>query len=172
MEEISDEILERIAGRLKAMGNPFRLRILQSLLAGELSVTEILARVGGSQANVSKHLNVLRGADLVISRREGVSVLYQISDESVYSICETVCDSLLHQASSEVATIAAAGCVIDLEPTVATDDDPTLSAEMTPLGLIPPHEYVAHARQALVSRVTEPFGARGIECATPEGWQV
>ena len=106
MEEISDEILERIAGRLKAMGNPFRLRILQSLHAGELSVTEILARVGGSQANVSKHLNVLRGADLVISRREGVSVLYQISDASVFSICETVCDSLLHQASSEVATIA------------------------------------------------------------------
>ncbi len=106
MEEISEEILERIATRLKAMGNPFRLRILQALHRGELSVSEILARVGGSQANVSKHLNVLRGADLVTSRREGVSVRYRICDASVFSICETVCDSLLHQASSEVATIA------------------------------------------------------------------
>ena len=115
MEEISAEILERIAARLKAMGNPFRLRILQSLHDGELSVTEILSLVGGSQANVSKHLNVLRGADLVTSRREGVSVYYRISDASVFSICETVCDSLLHQASTEVATIAQgrAGLVTD-----------------------------------------------------------
>ena len=106
MEAINEEILERIALRLKAMGNPFRLRILQALHEGEMSVTHILARVGGSQANVSKHLNVLRGADLVTSRREGVSVFYRISDASVFSICETVCDSLLHQASTEVATLA------------------------------------------------------------------
>ncbi len=108
MEEISEEILERIAARLKAMGNPFRLRILQALHQGELSVTEILTLVGGSQANVSKHLNVLRGTDLVTSRREGVSVYYRISDASVFSVCETVCDSLLRQASTEVATISRA----------------------------------------------------------------
>ncbi|MCP3958022.1 MAG: winged helix-turn-helix transcriptional regulator [bacterium] len=106
MEELSEEILERIASRLKAMGNPFRLRILQALHEGELSVTEILARVGGSQANVSKHLNVLRGSDLVTSRREGVSVYYRISDATVFSICQSVCDSLLHQASAEMAAIA------------------------------------------------------------------
>ncbi len=106
MEELSGEVLERIANRLKAMGNPFRLRILQALHEGELSVSDILAKVGGSQANVSKHLNVLRGADLVSSRREGVSVFYQISDASVFAICETVCDSLLHHASAEVAAIA------------------------------------------------------------------
>ena len=108
MEEISEDVLERIASRLKAMGNPFRLRILQTLHESEMSVTEILARVGGSQANVSKHLNVLRGADLVKSRREGVSVYYQISDASVFSICETICDSLLHQANAEAAAIARA----------------------------------------------------------------
>ncbi len=115
MDQISEDILERIAARLKAMGNPFRLRILQALHEGELSVSEIHTRVGGSQANVSKHLNVLRGADLVTSRREGVSVYYRISDASVFSICETVCDSLLHQASSEVAVIAQgrAGMVVD-----------------------------------------------------------
>ncbi len=106
MEEITEEILERIAARLKAMANPFRLRILQALHEGEHSVTQILARVGGSQANVSKHLNVLRGADLVTSRREGVSVYYRISDASVVSICDTVCDSLLHHAHTEVAAIA------------------------------------------------------------------
>ena len=106
MEKISEDLLERIANVLKVMGNPFRLRILQVLHEGEHSVTEILDRVGGSQANVSKHLNVLRSADLVSSRREGVSVYYRISDASVFSICETVCDSLLHQAKTKIATIA------------------------------------------------------------------
>ena len=106
MEELSEEVLERIASRLKAMGNPFRLKILQALHEGEKSVNEILSQVGGSQANVSKHLNVLRGADLVKSRREGVSVFYSISDASVVSICQTVCDSLLHLATVEVAALA------------------------------------------------------------------
>ncbi len=108
MQDIPDELLDRIAVRLKAMGNPLRLRIIHALYEGELSVSEILSRVGGSQANVSKHLNVLRSADLVSARRDGVSVFYRISDATVFAICQSVCDSLLHQASSEVATIAEA----------------------------------------------------------------
>ena len=108
MKDIPDEILDRIAVWLKAMGNPFRLRIIHALHGGELSVSEILERVGGSQANVSKHLNVLRSAHLVSRRRDGVSVYYHICDATVFAICETVCDSLLHRASSEVATLAEA----------------------------------------------------------------
>lgn len=108
MKDIPEELLDRIAVRLKAMGNPLRLRILHAIYDGELSVSEILARVGGSQANVSKHLNVLRSADLVAARRDGVSVYYRISDATVFAICRTVCDSMLDQASSEVATLAEA----------------------------------------------------------------
>lgn len=106
--DISDEILDRIAVRLKAMANPFRLKMLHALHDGEHSVTELLAEVGSSQANVSKHLNVLRSAGLVASRRDGVSVYYRLSDSAVFSICQAVCDSLLHKASSEVAAIAEA----------------------------------------------------------------
>lgn len=108
MNDVSDEILERIADRLKAMGNPFRLKILHTLNEGELTVGEILSRVGGSQANVSKHLNVLRGASLVSSRRDGMSVYYRVDDTAVFAICRTVCDSLLDRASAEVAAIEAA----------------------------------------------------------------
>lgn len=106
--DISDEILDRIAVRLKAMANPFRLKMLHALHDGELSVTELLAQVGSSQANVSKHLNVLRNADLVASRRDGVNVYYRLGDSAVFAICQAVCDSLLHKASSEVAAIAEA----------------------------------------------------------------
>ena len=103
--EPTEEILRRIAERLKAMGNTVRLRILHALEDGELTVGEIQARVGGSQANASKHLANLRNVGLVASRREGVNVYYRVSDEMVFTICQAVCDSLLDRANAEVTAI-------------------------------------------------------------------
>ena len=86
----SEQLLGRIADRLKAMADPMRLRILHVLQDGERCVNDILGQVGGSQANVSKHLSVLRRAGLVECRREGVNVYYRIEDPTVFAICETV----------------------------------------------------------------------------------
>jgi len=97
----SEQLLERIADRLKAMADPMRLRILHLLQGGERCVNDILGQVGGSQANVSKHLSVLRRAGLVECRREGVNVYYRIDDPTVFSICETVCNSLERQVNAE-----------------------------------------------------------------------
>jgi DNA-binding transcriptional ArsR family regulator len=101
----SDQLLEKIADRLKAMADPMRLRILHLLQGGELCVTDILAQVGKSQANVSKHLSVLRRVGLVEYRREGVNVYYHIEDATVFAICSTVCDSLERQINAEKAEI-------------------------------------------------------------------
>lgn len=90
----SDELLNRIAEVLKAMADPTRLKILHSLHHGERCVSAILEQVGGSQANVSKHLSVLKRAGLVDCRREGLNVFYRIIDEGVFTICRNVCDSL------------------------------------------------------------------------------
>lgn len=90
----SDELLNRIAEVLKAMADPTRLKILHSLHNGERCVSDILQSVGGSQANVSKHLSVLKRAGLVDCRREGLNVFYRIIDEGVFTICRNVCDSL------------------------------------------------------------------------------
>jgi len=100
----SDELLRRVADRLKAMGNPTRLKILHAL-ESELSVSDIQARVGGSQANISKHLKVLHAVDLVRSRRDGVTIYYRVADHTVLSVCETVCDALVEQASAELRRI-------------------------------------------------------------------
>jgi ArsR family transcriptional regulator len=97
----SEQLLERIADRLKAMADPMRLHILHVLQGGERCVNDILGQVGGSQANVSKHLSVLRRAGLVECRREGVNVYYRIDDPTVFSICETVCNSLERQVNAE-----------------------------------------------------------------------
>ncbi len=90
----SDELLHRIAEVLKAMADPTRLKILHSLHYGERCVSDILEVVGGSQANVSKHLSVLKRAGLVDCRRDGLNVFYRIIDEGVFTICRNVCDSL------------------------------------------------------------------------------
>lgn len=105
MNDSSDQLIDRIAHRLKAMGNPIRLKILHALEDGELAVGQVVTRVGSSQANVSKQLAVLRGAGLVESRREGVTVRYRISDPMVFEICHAVCDSMLDRANVEIETI-------------------------------------------------------------------
>ncbi len=101
----SDELLQRIAEVLKAMADPTRLKILHSLQQGERCVSDILEVVGGSQANVSKHLSVLKRAGLVESRRNGLNVFYEISDEGVFTICRNVCDSLEIRVDREHQTI-------------------------------------------------------------------
>ncbi len=87
-------LLDEIAEWLKAMADPTRLRILHSMQNGEKCVTDLLEGMECSQANVSKHLAILRKGGLVDCRREGSSVYYRIADPAVYEICGTVCDSL------------------------------------------------------------------------------
>ncbi len=101
----SDELLTRIAEVLKAMADPTRLKILHSLHNGERCVSDILSVVGGSQANVSKHLSVLKRAGLVDSRRDGLNVFYRIIDEGVFTICRNVCDSIELRVDREHRTI-------------------------------------------------------------------
>ena len=101
----SDELLNRIAEVLKAMADPTRLKILHCLHSGERCVSDILAVVGGSQANVSKHLSVLKRAGLVDCRRAGLNVYYRIIDEGVFTICRNVCDSLELRVDHERQTI-------------------------------------------------------------------
>ena len=60
--EPSDELFARIAERLKALADPTRLKILHAVEDRELCVTDVLAVVGGSQANVSKHLSKMRAS--------------------------------------------------------------------------------------------------------------
>lgn len=102
--------LERLADRFKALSDPMRLRILHTLEQGELCVGEVASTVGGSQANVSKHLAMLRSAGLVRARRCGMNVYYAIDDPVVFNLCHLVCASLARQASS-AAEVLGAGAV-------------------------------------------------------------
>ncbi len=82
-----------MARRLKAMGHPVRLQILEVLeMEGEACVCHLEARLGQRQAYISQQLARLRDAGLVVDRRDGLNVYYSLSDDSVVS--------LLHEAQS------------------------------------------------------------------------
>ncbi len=94
---IAPELAELIAARLRAIGDPRRIRILDLRREGELSVGELTDRLQTSQQNVSKHLGTLLQAGIVARRKEGTSSLYRTVDAGVYDLCEQVCGGLQAQ---------------------------------------------------------------------------
>lgn len=91
---LSPEAVRLVAGRFRILGEPLRIHILQSLQHGEKNVTELVAAVGSTQPNVSKHLRILQEAGIVGRRQEGNSVYCYIADESVFDLCDAVCGSI------------------------------------------------------------------------------
>ncbi len=79
-------LFEQFANVARALGNGHRLDIVEHLAQGERGVEALSERVGLSIANTSQHLQQLRRAGLVTSRREGKFVLYRLSDDSVLDL--------------------------------------------------------------------------------------
>ena len=75
------EALRRFKAEVfQVLGHPTRIHIVECLRHGELAVNAILERVGVEPANLSQHLSVLRGKDLVVKRKDGNQVLYSLRD--------------------------------------------------------------------------------------------
>jgi DNA-binding transcriptional ArsR family regulator len=103
---LSDRTRERIAERFRALGEPMRLKILERLFRSPASVGDVLRAVGGTQANVSKHLAVLHAGGLVRRRREGLKTVYSIADPTLERICAIVCDTVARDAREEAEATA------------------------------------------------------------------
>jgi len=95
----------RIQARMvKALAHPTRLQMLALLRGGERCACEFGPLLDLGQANVSQHLAVLRKAHLVDTRRDGVRVMYSLSDARV----SEVLDTLAHVARDQFAEAVAA----------------------------------------------------------------
>lgn len=99
-------MIDLVARRFRTLGEPYRLRILQELEAGEKSVAELVAALNGNQPNVSKHLQILSDAGLIGRRREGTSIIYAISDPMVFQLCALVCKSEAEKSRREFKDLA------------------------------------------------------------------
>jgi ArsR family transcriptional regulator len=103
---MSPELLELVADRFKALGDPARLRILSSLRQGELTVTELVSATGLSQANVSKHLALLLRLAFVRRRRSGAYTYYALADRGVFRLCDAMCGRIESELKNRNRVVA------------------------------------------------------------------
>lgn len=93
IRDSTDEDRSRFAAVARALGDPKRLCVLESLAGGEASVGELATRVSCQVPNMSQHLAVLRSAGLVLARRDGSTVYYRLADPKVleaYRVLQTI----------------------------------------------------------------------------------
>jgi len=87
----------------RVLGDPKRLEILELLLDGERSVSEIVDHLQASQGRVSNHLACLRWCGFVATRRDGKYVYYRIADPRVRDIVR-LADSIIGDHAAAIAS--------------------------------------------------------------------
>ncbi len=95
--ELEKDFIQDVAEFFKVFGDVTRIRLLQSLLAGEKNVGEIAECLSMSQSAVSHQLRVLRQNLLVKYRKEGKTVYYSLDDEHVQTIIEQGMTHIRHK---------------------------------------------------------------------------
>ena len=85
-EKQSVEEATLTSNALKAMANPLRWRIICALGSEELSVGDIMEKIGTSQSNTSQHLDLLRSKNIIKSRKDANKVYYSISNDQLLAL--------------------------------------------------------------------------------------
>jgi len=99
---LTEEALQLVSMRFRALGDPNRLRIVNQLMQGESSVQELVEVTGLEQSNVSRHLSVLRREGILARRADGNRALYTIHDPTIVQLCEIVCAGLMDGLSDDL----------------------------------------------------------------------
>lgn len=88
--DFKDAVYGQFARIGKAVGSPHRIELLELLAQGERSVDSLATETGLSLANASQHLQALRQAALVDSRKEGLFVYYRLAEPLVFELCAAI----------------------------------------------------------------------------------
>jgi DNA-binding transcriptional ArsR family regulator len=90
--QFKDALYEQFARIGKALSNPHRLELVELLAQGERTVEDLAMEANLPIANASQHLQVLRAAQLVDVRRDGLYAYYRLSDERVFRVWQALRD--------------------------------------------------------------------------------
>ncbi|GAB5559757.1 MAG: metalloregulator ArsR/SmtB family transcription factor [Synoicihabitans sp.] len=104
---LTEEAINQIARRFAVLAEPMRLKLIHALFDGEKPVNTLVEMVGGTQANVSRHLQQLSTSGVLTRRKAGLQVFYAIGDPSIYALCELVCGSLEKENAKRAKSFAA-----------------------------------------------------------------
>jgi rhodanese-related sulfurtransferase/DNA-binding transcriptional ArsR family regulator len=88
--DFKDRLYGQFARIGKALGNPHRLEFLELLAQSERTVDSLATETGQSLANASQHLQALKHAALVESRKQGLFVYYRLADPAVFELCAAI----------------------------------------------------------------------------------
>jgi DNA-binding transcriptional ArsR family regulator len=102
---LGPETLAAVADRFKVLAEPARLTVLSALRGKPLNVSELIEATDLNQANLSKHLQVLHAHGFVRRSRDGLFVVYELADQSVFALCDIMCGQLKRQARLQVAKL-------------------------------------------------------------------
>ena len=80
---MDDRIFELHAEVCKTLANPWRLKLIELLRNGERPLKELVEETGIPLANVSQHLNLMKAAGVVESRREGSRSFYRLTNPKI-----------------------------------------------------------------------------------------
>lgn len=94
--ELDPEFAQAVADTMQALSTPSRLRILGQLHLGPSAVNELAAAVAMEPSAVSHQLRVLRHLGLVIGRREGRHIVYDLYDDHVGELLEQAIGHVEH----------------------------------------------------------------------------
>lgn len=100
-----DNIYNAIAGMTKAFSNANRLEIIDLLANGEKTVEQIAGQTAVTVANASQHLQILKAARLVRSRREGNFIFYTLNGRKAYAAWKALRDLALEQEPTVQVTL-------------------------------------------------------------------
>jgi DNA-binding transcriptional ArsR family regulator len=104
-DPLPEAALQLVAQRFAVLAEPMRLRLIQALFDGERNVTDLVAATGGTQANISRHLQTLTAAHVLGRRKEGLQVFYRIADPTIPKLCDLVCGSLAKSLTRQAGVL-------------------------------------------------------------------
>ncbi|NDL65665.1 ArsR/SmtB family transcription factor [Acerihabitans arboris] len=96
------DILDVKVKLLRGFADRTRLGILNALQEKEMTVGELVARIGGGQSNISQHLACLRGCGVINKRQEGKYCYYALAGDRIGELLAMV-DSIMVDIRQDVA---------------------------------------------------------------------
>ncbi|HEY9717242.1 MAG TPA: metalloregulator ArsR/SmtB family transcription factor [Trichormus sp.] len=85
---MTEQLVRFKAEFFKALASPLRIRILDELRNGELTVGDLRTRLGVEPTNLSQQLAVLKAKNLVNGRKQGSNIFYSIRDEAIFKLLD------------------------------------------------------------------------------------
>lgn len=90
-----EDIFTLHADICKTFANAKRLEIINALRDEEITASQLLQKINISKANLSQHMGILIQKGVVVARREGINVIYRLSDNRITKACDLMREVLI-----------------------------------------------------------------------------